>query len=130
MNKKQKNWLAAALLGVVSLTTSAQEEGPSKLVVHFQEGATSEFALTDIQALTFGTESFSIALTNGTNQSDLAYEDVAKLTAGKYKKYYNPHDSLHYATYSDCVACHREHQPSRLDCNNSNCHREFKYKVP
>lgn len=57
-------------------------------------------------------------------------EDVAKLTAGKYKKYYNPHDSLHYATYSDCVACHREHQPSRLDCNNSNCHREFKYKVP
>lgn len=82
MNKKQKNWLAAALLGVVSLTTSAQEEGPSKLVVHFQEGATSEFALTDIQALTFGTESFSIALTNGTNQSDLAYEDVAKLTLG------------------------------------------------
>lgn len=57
-------------------------------------------------------------------------EDVAKLTAGKYKKYYNPHDSLHYATYSDCVACHREHQPSRLDCNNSNCHREFKYAVP
>lgn len=57
-------------------------------------------------------------------------EDVAKLTADKYKKYYNPHDSLHYATFADCVACHREHTPSRLDCNNSNCHREFKYKVP
>lgn len=57
-------------------------------------------------------------------------QEVAKLTATKYKKYYNPHDSLHYATYADCIACHREHSKSRLDCNNSNCHREFQYKVP
>ena len=57
-------------------------------------------------------------------------EDVAKLTAGKYKQYYNPHDSLHYATYADCVLCHREHSESRLDCNNARCHAEFKYAVP
>lgn len=57
-------------------------------------------------------------------------EDVAKQSAAKYKKYYNPHDSLHYSTYADCVLCHREHTPSRLDCNNSKCHSEFKYEVP
>lgn len=56
-------------------------------------------------------------------------EDVAKLTAGKYKQYYNPHDSLHYATYADCVLCHREHSESRLDCNNARCHAD-KYAVP
>lgn len=57
-------------------------------------------------------------------------EDVAKLTEKKYKQYYNPHNSLHYATYADCVLCHREHSESRLDCNNSRCHSEFKYPVP
>ena len=57
-------------------------------------------------------------------------EQVARSTASKYKRYYNPHDSLHYSTYADCVLCHREHQPSRLDCNNSRCHGEFKYVVP
>lgn len=57
-------------------------------------------------------------------------EDVAKLTEKKYKKYYNPHNSLHYATYADCVLCHREHTESRLDCNNSRCHSEFKYHTP
>lgn len=57
-------------------------------------------------------------------------EDMAKKSATKYKQYYNPHDSLHYASYADCVLCHREHTPSRLDCNNSKCHSEFKYAVP
>lgn len=57
-------------------------------------------------------------------------ENVAKLTEKQHKPYYNPHNSLHYATYADCVLCHREHSASRLDCNNSNCHKEFTYKVP
>ena len=57
-------------------------------------------------------------------------EDVAKKTEGRYKKYYNPHNSLHYATYADCVLCHREHSQSRLDCTNSRCHSEFSYKTP
>ncbi len=57
-------------------------------------------------------------------------EEVAKKTEGKYKKYYNPHNSLHYATYADCVLCHREHTPSRLDCTNARCHSEFSYKTP
>ncbi len=57
-------------------------------------------------------------------------EKVAEQTAPKYKQYYNPHNSLHYATYADCVACHREHSQSRLDCNNSNCHKEFTYTTP
>lgn len=57
-------------------------------------------------------------------------QDVAQLTQDRYKRFYNPHDSLHYATYADCLACHREHSESRLDCTNSNCHREFNYKVP
>lgn len=57
-------------------------------------------------------------------------EAVAAMTEKKYKKYYNPHNSLHYATYADCVLCHREHSESRLDCNNSRCHSEFKYQVP
>ncbi len=56
--------------------------------------------------------------------------DVAQLTADKYKKYYNPHDSLHHGTNAECVMCHREHTESRLDCNNSNCHKEFSPKVP
>lgn len=56
--------------------------------------------------------------------------DVAATTAGKYRKYYNPHDSLHHGTTADCVMCHREHSPSRLDCNNSNCHKEFTPRVP
>ena len=57
-------------------------------------------------------------------------EDMAKKTESKYKKYYNPHNSLHYATFADCVLCHREHSESRLDCNNSRCHSEFTYNVP
>lgn len=56
--------------------------------------------------------------------------EVAERTADKYKKYYNPHDSLHHGTTAECVMCHREHSASRLDCNNSNCHSEFKPKVP
>ncbi len=59
-----------------------------------------------------------------------APEAVAKLTAEKYKQYYNPHDPLHYGTYSECANCHRQHKESRLECNNSNCHKEFKYRVP
>lgn len=57
-------------------------------------------------------------------------EKVAERTAPRYKQYYNPHNSLHYATYADCVACHREHSASVLDCNSSNCHREFTLKTP
>jgi hypothetical protein len=56
--------------------------------------------------------------------------EVAERTAAKYKKYYNPHDSLHHGTTADCVMCHREHSASRLDCNNANCHSEFKPQVP
>ncbi len=57
-------------------------------------------------------------------------EDVAKKTAEKYKKHYNPHEPLHYGTYALCENCHRQHGESRLECNNSNCHKEFKYLVP
>lgn len=57
-------------------------------------------------------------------------EDMAKVTADKYKKYYNPHDPLHYGVNALCENCHREHTPSKLECNNPNCHSEFKYMVP
>lgn len=57
-------------------------------------------------------------------------EDVAKLTEGKYKEYYDPHMPLHYGSYSLCENCHKEHTASRLECNNPLCHSEFKYDVP
>lgn len=56
--------------------------------------------------------------------------DIAAVTEDKYKKYYNPHNSLHYGTNAMCENCHREHSPSKLECNNPYCHTEFNYMVP
>lgn len=36
----------------------------------------------------------------------------------------NPHDSMHYGKDVPCTACHNEHKPSVIYCNN--CHL-FKY---
>lgn len=57
-------------------------------------------------------------------------EDVSKLTEGKYKEHYDPHMPLHYGENALCENCHREHTPSKLECNNPYCHTEFKYDVP
>ena len=57
-------------------------------------------------------------------------KDVAAKTEKKHKEYYDPHNPLHYGEYALCENCHREHTPSRLECNNPNCHTEFKYTVP
>lgn len=57
-------------------------------------------------------------------------EDVAKLTEARFKEYYNPHNPLHYGTFAECANCHKQHTESRLDCSNSNCHKEFQYQVP
>lgn len=56
-------------------------------------------------------------------------DEVAIRLEGKYKEYYNPHDSIHFKRNASCIACHREHSKSRLSCNSSQCHSEFKYEV-
>ncbi len=37
----------------------------------------------------------------------------------------NPHASHHYGPNMECTACHAEHKPSHVACNN--CH-DFKFK--
>lgn len=57
-----------------------------------------------------------------------SYAELAKKTAEKQKADRNPepnpHTSGHYGETLNCTACHKEHQPAEVYCNN--CH-EFNY---
>lgn len=55
-----------------------------------------------------------------------SYEDLGKLVQNKIKGEPNPHTSAHYGSGIECTACHKEHRPSVVYCNN--CH-EFKYQM-
>ncbi|WP_443743329.1 cytochrome c3 family protein [Sutterella sp.] len=53
-----------------------------------------------------------------------SYKDLAKKTANLGEP--NPHASHHYGEGISCTACHKEHQPSKVYCNE--CHN-FKYQI-
>lgn len=53
-----------------------------------------------------------------------SYADLAKKTNELDEP--NPHKSHHYGEGIACTACHKEHQPSKVYCNE--CH-EFKYTI-
>lgn len=55
-----------------------------------------------------------------------SYQALAERTKDKVNGEPNPHASHHYGEGIACTACHNEHQPSKVYCNN--CH-EFKYQV-
>lgn len=54
-----------------------------------------------------------------------SYDDLAKKTDKLPEP--NPHKSHHYGEGLACTACHMEHRPSAVYCNN--CH-EFRYEMP
>ena len=57
-----------------------------------------------------------------------SYAELARKSAAKLKQDRNPepnpHLSGHYGDSLNCTACHKEHKPAELYCNN--CH-EFNY---
>ena len=53
---------------------------------------------------------------------------VAKRTERLNKRGINPHDNYHYGKTMDCLACHREHQPSYDACNE--CHDFSRWMKP
>lgn len=55
-----------------------------------------------------------------------SYEDLGKKVERKLNGEPNPHTSAHYGSGIECAACHKEHKPSTVYCNN--CH-EFKYQL-
>lgn len=55
-----------------------------------------------------------------------SYSAVAAKTKNLKNGEPNPHASAHYGEGIACTACHSEHKPSQVYCNN--CH-EFKYEI-
>lgn len=53
-----------------------------------------------------------------------SYAELAKKTENLGEP--NPHASHHYGEGLSCTACHKEHQPAKVYCNE--CH-EFKYNL-
>lgn len=64
------------------------------------------------------------------NQTCLTCHESYAAVAAKTQKLENgepnPHASAHYGEGIACTACHSEHKPSQVYCNN--CH-EFKYNI-
>ncbi len=64
------------------------------------------------------------------DQCMTCHGDLAKLIQKSNKIVPNPHASPHISPGEQpkCEECHHIHKPSEVSC--SNCHEDFKYKMP
>ena len=102
----------ALTLGAVSFSASAASAAPTVKPYHK--------ALTDCVA----GNPFVVPSDKACLACHGSYKDLAKKTENLPEP--NPHASHHYGEGIACTACHKEHAPSKVYCNE--CH-EFSYQI-
>lgn len=121
MNRLLLSLLAAASLAAGAFSTTAAAGVPSVKPYH---ESIKDCAACHTQENAVAGNAFVIPNDETCQGCHGSYADLAKQTAKLPEP--NPHASHHYGEGIACTACHKEHEPSKVYCNE--CH-EFSYKI-
>ena len=115
-----RNFLFA--LAALAFTTSAASAGQQ--VKPYHKALATNCAACHTQENAVAGNPFVIPDDKACISCHGSYADLAKKTAKLEEP--NPHKSHHYGEGISCTACHAEHKPSTVYCNQ--CH-DFKYNI-